>query len=538
MSAHERLRALIKTTMIQNPILRGFYPDPSICRVGEDYYIATSTFEWFPGVAVHHSRDLANWQTIGHILTRADQLDLRGIADSGGVWAPSLTWADGQFWLVYSVVRTRVSNFKDVQNYLVTAPRIQGPWSDPIFLNAVGFDASLYHDSDGRKWLAQIQWDFRKGRDRFAGIVLHEYDPATRQMRGGPKTILRKPALIEGPNLYKREGYYYLMLAEGGTGWNHSISMARSRTIDGPYELDPQPFVLTARDNMGWPLQKAGHGELVEAPGGETWLVHLCSRPVAPERRCILGRETALQRVVWSADGWLRLLGGETLPPVEVSPPGQLVPHPWPTPNPRDDFEQAPLGPRWQTLRVPADSSWISMTERPSWVRLRGRESFQSLFEQSLIAQRLTALRSVAETRLDFSPGHFTQMAGLVCWYDMLTHYYLRVTWDEKKGKVLGIVSNDDGNYDELTWADLSIGDWPDLYLRAEIDVTRLQFSASADGVKWIAVGPSLDATKLSDDYGRGLHFTGAFVGICAQDINGSGATADFDYFELKTREN
>lgn len=527
----------MKTTMIQNPILRGFYPDPSICRVGEDYYIATSTFEWFPGVAVHHSRDLVHWRPVGHILTRRSQLDLQGIADSGGVWAPSLTWADGQFWLVYSVVRTRVSNFKDVLNFLVTAPSIDGPWSEPIFLNAVGFDASLYHDTDGRKWLVQIQWDFRKEKRRFAGIVLQEYDPATRNVLGLPKTILRKPALIEGPNLYKRNGYYYLMLAEGGTGWNHGISMARARSIEGPYELDPQEAVMTARDTLAWPLQKAGHGEWVETPKGETWLVHLCSRPVPPERRCILGRETALQRVVWSDDGWLRLAEGGTLPQVELPGPAELPSHPWPTANSRDDFDQPPLGPQWQMLRRPADPSWISFTDRPGWLRLRGRESTQSLFEHSLIAQRLTSLRSVAETRLDFSPDHFTQMAGLVCWYDTLTHYYLRATWDEQRGKILGIIVNDDGNYDELSSAELSIGDWSGLYLRVEIDVPGLQFSASPDGINWITVGPVLDATKLSDDYGRGLHFTGAFVGICAQDINGGGTTADFDYFELKTEE-
>ena len=306
---------------IHNPILRGFYPDPSFLRVGDDYYIANSTFEWFPGVPIHHSKDLVNWRLIGHALTRRSQLNLVGIGDSAGIWAPSLSHCEGQFWLIYTIVRTRVGNFKDVHNYLVTAPDILGPWSDPIYLNSSGFDPSLFHDDDGRKWLVNMLWDFRKDRSRFAGIVLQEYDPQARKLVGPIRNILAKKVLTEGPNLYKHDGYYYLMLAEGGTGWSHGISMARAKSITGPYELDPQESILTARDDESIELQKAGHGELVETPSGEWYLAHLCSRPVGKERRCILGRETAIQRVAWSDDGWLRLATGGTRPQIEVPAP-------------------------------------------------------------------------------------------------------------------------------------------------------------------------------------------------------------------------
>ncbi len=522
---------------IQNPILRGFNPDPSIVRVGDDYYIATSTFEWWPGVRLHHSRDLVHWRLIGHALTRTSQLDLRGIADSGGVWAPSLSFRDGQFWLIYTNVRTCGMGrpFKDVGIFLTTAPDILGPWSEPIALNAIGFDPSLFHDDDGRKWLVNMIWDFRKGRSHFAGIVVQEYDHAQRKLIGPMTNIMAKPVLTEGPNLYRRDGWYYLMLAEGGTGWNHGISMARSRVITGPYELDPQQSVLTARDDPSLGLQKAGHGELVETAAGEWYLVHLASRPLGQgdKRRCVLGRETCLQKVIWSEDGWLRLAHGGSAPSLEVPAPVELKTVPWPSCRTRDDFDSPTLDVNWSSLRAPVDESWLLLTERPDWLRLRGRESLHSLFAQSLVARRLQDFRATFETRLEFSPVHFTQMAGLVCYYDARTHYYLRVTHHEERGKILGIVLTDDGTYDELTESEIEINNWPRVFLRATIDHDKLQFSASSDGTTWQAIGPVLDATKLSDDYGQGLHFTGAFVGLCAQDLGGTNAVADFDYFSV-----
>ena len=521
---------------IQNPILPGFYPDPSICRVGDDYYIMNSTFEWFPGVPIHHSRDLTNWRLIGHALTRQSQLDLRGIADSGGVWAPSLSYAGGQFWLIYTNIRTCGMGrpFKDIGIYLTTAQNILGPWSEPITLNSIGFDPSLFHDDDGRKWLVNMIWDFRKGRSRFAGIVIQEYDHQRRKLVGPMTNLLAKPVLTEGPNLYKRDGWYYLMLAEGGTGWNHGISMARSRNILGPYELDPQPSVLTTRDDDSWPLQKAGHGELVETPGGETYLVHLASRPITPERRCTLGRETCLQNVVWSKDGWLRLAAGGTKAQIELPAPKGLSPQPWPEPAARDDFNADQLGVDWSSLRVPVDESWLSFKARPGWLRLYGRDSLFSLFTQSLIARRLQHFRVTIETCLEFEPTHFTQLAGLVCYYDTRTNYYLRATHDEARGKILGVVLADDGAYDELAGSQITINDWKKIFLRANIDRERLQFSASPDGANWQDIGPVLDASKLSDDYGHGLHFTGAMVGLCAQDVGGTRAIADFDYFDYQ----
>ncbi|HEU6448599.1 MAG TPA: glycoside hydrolase family 43 protein [Verrucomicrobiae bacterium] len=540
--------------LIHNPILPGFFPDPTICRVGDDFYIANSSFEWFPGVPIHHSRDLVNWNFIGHALTRKSQLDLRGVPDSGGVWAPSLSYADGQFWLIYTNLRNTGMGrpFKDLEIFLTTAPNISGPWSEPIELNSVGFDPSLFHDDDGRKWLVNMLWDFRKGKSRFAGIVIQEYDHRQKTLVGPMTKTFDKPGiLIEGPNIYKRDGWYYLMLAEGGTGWNHGISMARARNILGPYEPDPQASVLTSRDDATLPLQKAGHGELVETQNGEWFLGHLASRPIrtnagenhsSPDKteaaqaragfRCMLGRETCLQRVEWR-DGWLRLAGGGTKPEPEITAP-QLSEKNWPEISARDHFDSSKLATQWSSLRVPPDEFWLNLSDRPGWLRLRGRDSLHSLFDQSLIARRVQHFKFIAETCMEFAPAHFTQSAGLICYYDTRTHFYLRVTHDDSRGRILGIALTDDGNYDELAESEIVVNDWKQFFLRAEIDSQKLQFRASPDGKHFRNIGPVLDASKLSDDYGTGLHFTGAMVGICAQDIGGEKTPADFDYFDYK----
>jgi xylan 1,4-beta-xylosidase len=520
---------------ITNPILPGFHPDPSIVRVGDGYFLATSTFEWFPGVALFHSKDLAHWRPIGHALTRRSQLDLLGVGDSAGPWAPSLSHDGERFYLVVCQVRTRTNPMKDMRVMLYTADRIDGPWSEPTCLGGSGFDPSLFHDPEtGRKWLANIQWDFRAGQPRFAGIIVQEYDPQRRQLIGEQRTILTKPVLLEGPNLYRHDGWYYLMCAEGGTGWNHGISMARSRELLGPYELDPQPLLLTTRQSPGCALQKAGHGELVQTPAGQWYLVHLASRPLYPERRCPLGRETCIQRVVWSGDGWLRLAHGGHEPRLEVPAPADIEPHPWPAEPSRDDFDSAELSPHWQSLRVPIDQSCASLAARPGWLRLRGRESIHSLFEQGLLARRVESFRCTVETRVEFAPSHFTQSAGLILYYDARQHYYLRIAHDERTGgRVIGVVQTDDGTYGELSAT--PIHDWPAaVYLRARIDHERAQFAASRDGQDWREIGPPLDFTKVSDDYGSTLRFTGAMAGVCCQDLNGHHAVADFDYFEIR----
>ena len=305
--------------IIRNPVLRGFNPDPSFLRVGDDYYLATSTFEFHPAVRLHHSTDLVHWSVVGHALE--DGFDLRGVPDSGGVWAPSLSYADGEFWLAYSIVRSMDGDDKDIDNYLVTAPSIQGPWSAPVHLGSRGFDFSFFHDPDGTHWIVGVQWDQRPEYPSFGGLVVERYLPDSRRTSGEAHLIYQEDGLVEGPNLYRIGDWYYLLIAAGGTGWNHAITLARSRSLLGPYERDPVPAVLTTRDAPGEPLQKAGHGELVQTPAGDWMLAHLASRPTLHlgERYSTLGRETSLQKVVFDPDGWLRLAHGGHHAALEVA---------------------------------------------------------------------------------------------------------------------------------------------------------------------------------------------------------------------------
>ena len=529
------------TTMIQNPILKGFNPDPSITRAGDDYYIATSTFEWYPGVQIHHSRDLIHWQLVKRPLDRASQLDMRGNGDSCGVWAPCLSYSDGQFWLMYSDVKRKEGNFKDVHNYLVTAPTIEGPWSDPIYLNSSGFDPSLFHDDDGRKWLVNLVWDHRARPTKFGGILIQEFDPVAKCLTGPIHNIFPGSPLgkTEGPHLYRRGDYYYLVTAEGGTGYEHAYSMARSKSITGPYEFHPQWHVVTSRFFPEAELQRAGHGDFVETQNGEVYLVHLTGRPIPGLRRCPLGRETAIQKAQWDEDGWLRLTGKPLEPHMQVPAPGFPV-HVFPEEPVRHDFDSGTLPLAFQWLRTPYPERLFSLNARPGHLRLTGRESIGSWFEQSLIARRQTSLNYHAETVVEARPENHQQMAGLIAYYNRFAFHYLTLTFDAVAGICLHVFS--------------CAGDWPNgqltvgletpvavppgqpVRMRVEVKDCALRFFYALGTDAWTRIGPVLDASMLADEVGQGDHgnFTGAFVGMAAHDVSGQAMTADFDYFEYQ----
>lgn len=521
-----------------NPILPGFNPDPCLLRVDRDYYLATSTFEWWPGVRIHHSRDLANWTLAGYALTRKSQLDMRGNPPSCGVWAPALSHADGKFWLVFSDVKACNGYAKDVRNFLVTAPAVDGPWSDPVPLNCSGFDPSLFHDDDGRKWLLNQIWDPRLGCNHFAGISLQEYCPRTRRLLGNSTTIFRGSNLgvTEGPHLYKRDGFYYLVTAEGGTGYTHAVTVARARKLTGPYELSPYHPLLTSAGALEAPLQKAGHGSLVQTADGSWYLAHLCSRPLGPHRRCILGRETALQAVVWPAGEWPRLAHGGNRPAARLNVPGvDARPH---LPNFADDFSSPELDPQWNFLREPPDPAWFSLKERCGALRLRGRHSLLSCFDQSLVGIRLMHQKCRVRVGLDFLPAGFQQSAGLVFYYGPGNFHYLLVTGGERGGRELRLLCADNGIYRSPLGSGLRLPDTGTLELSAELHCEDLQFFFAPAGRPRQPAGPVLDATVLSDDRvieGGRWGFTGCFVALCAQDSADSGIPADFTEFVYET---
>lgn len=528
--------------MVENPILKGFNPDPSICRVGDDYFIATSTFEWYPGIQIHHSRDLANWHLLCRPLNRPALLDLAGVPDSCGVWAPCLSWHDGLFYLCYSVVYRFDGNFKDTHNYLTTASRIDGEWSDPVYLNSSGFDPSLYHAGDGRKWYLNMVWDHRPDRTFFRGITLQEYAPSARRLIGARKFIFdgSRFGCTEGPHLYRFGEYFYLMTAEGGTGYEHLVTMARSKNIEGPYELDPAGPVVTSRDAPDHPLQRAGHGDLVDTPAGRFYLVHLCSRPLPGTRRSPLGRETAIQEVEYTDDGWFRLVAGGQLPALEIDLPAGAAASGAATSGPGDAFDSAILPAQYQWLRSSRPGELFSLEERPGYLRLFGRESLGSPYHQALVARRQQHFSYLAETEIWFEPEHFQQMAGLVCYYNSSKFHYLYISRDDEVGKHLAVMSCE---------GDLSLAaQFPDyarrapvpenrpLFLRARVHRQSLVFSWSADGESWLELPFVLDASVLSDEAGKGegAHFTGAFVGMCCQDLAGTRRPADFARFSYR----
>ena len=536
---------------ITNPILPGYNPDPSILRVGDDYYIATSTFEWFPGVRIHHSRDLKHWELVALPLNTKKLLDMTGNGDGGGIWAPCLSYHDGKFYLIYTDMKTEDSTaFRDGHNYLTTATDVRGPWSDPIFLNSSGFDPSLFHDDDGRKYLVNPIWDHRIGHHWSYGIVMQEFSEAEGKLVGPAKVIWKGTpvGMTEGPHLYKKDGYYYLMCAEGGTDYHHSETIARSRDIWGPYEADPETPFLSAFYDPTNPLQKCGHASLVETQNGEWYLAHLTGRPLELGRRplfdlnlygcCPLGRETALQKIEW-VDGWPRVVGGRqgaleiegpALPEVPVAPT-------WPG---KDDFDRTELNINYQWLRIPLTEQMVTLKERPGYLRIYGHESLASYHTQALIARRWESFNFDAETAVEFEPDTFQQLAGLTCFYNRDNFTFIHVSWDEEVGRCIDIIGRSVKKY----YAPLKGKVIPvpaevkQVYFKVEVRHDTYRYLYSFDGQNYTAIDYDFRSADLSDDHvernGGLAFFTGAFVGMTCIDMQGTHKPADFDFFSYQ----
>ena len=521
---------------IVNPILKGFNPDPSICRVGDDYYIATSTFEWFPGVQIHHSKDLKNWEVIAHPLNRISQLDLKGVPDSCGVWAPCLSYHDGVFYLVYTNVKSFDGVWKDTPNYVVTTTDIKGDWSEPVYLNSSGFDGSLFHDTNGRSWYVNMVIDHRNNLF-FGGIELQEYSREEQKLIGENYYIAKGTKLgkTEGPHIYQRNGYYYLILAEGGTEYGHAATILRSKDLTGPYEAHPNNPIISSAQNPNNELQKTGHASLIETQNGDWYITFLVGRPLTPRGRCILGRETAIEEIIWK-DDWPFLKNG-TQEPRLVIPKASLKETPIDKKNSKVFFDkEIPLD--FQSLRIPTHESWVSLTEREGYLRLKGKESLSSTHFQSLLARRLQHFNADITTVLEFQPQKFQQMAGLVFYYNTGHYHYLHMTTNGKEN-TLSIITADNFKMHEDSEV-ISIGDLTKVFLKGIVANESLQFYYSPDDKSYMKIGSLLDISILSDDYvtnGSERYrpaFTGCFVGVCCQDLFTNKHHADFQWFDYK----
>lgn len=519
---------------ITNPILKGFNPDPSIVFCDGYYYIATSTFQWFPGVRIHRSRDLANWELVSLPLSDRSRLDMLGIPDSGGIWAPCLTYDKGLFYLIFTNVRSHKGIFKDTPNFLVTASSAEGPWSEPKFLNSLGFDPSLFHDTDGKKYLLNTFWDHRPWMENyFYGISLREYDFEANKPVGTGKMIFKGTGkkLTEGPHLYKKDGYYYLFAAEGGTRESHCETVARSRDIFGPYEVHPENPFITSRPYPELTLQKAGHGDMVQGPDGNWYFVHLASRPSLFEGYSVLGRETAIQKVDWPEGEWPRLASGGNEPAECIEIEGKAVQKELPAET-HYSFSPEGLHRDFQSLRIPA-SDFSNLTERDGWLRLYGRESMSSLFCQSLVAVRHDSEIFDVSVTLDFDPPSFHQMAGLAAYYDTESFYYLHISRDEQRGRVLHLLAAGLEGYDYPLY-NIPLPEKGPVNLRYRVEKESIQFYYSIDKGKWVEVSGRLSARVLSDEYCDDFRFTGAFAALACQDLSGGGYFGDFTAFSIK----
>ena len=538
--------------MLRNPILPGFNPDPCICRCGEDYYIAVSSFEWFPGVPIYHSKDMKNWRLLTHALGNEQQIDLRRLPSAKGVWAPCLTYCEEEqlFYLLYSCMNSMNARFFDVDNFLITAPSIEGPWSEPLFIHSAGFDPSILHDENGKKWIVSLEWETREGYHKPGVICVVEYDSRNRQVIGNPKRIWEgatRRGCIEGPHLYKRNGYYYLMCAEGGTGYGHSVTVGRSRDIMGPYESDPRNPILTStpdfdemdnddamklnRYNPAELLQKAGHGSLVETSLGEWYLVHHCGRPFLPELRCTLGRETCIQKMQWTQDGWIRM-DQEGNIAKEYVVPSQLPEFVLPEVKGKHDFDDSQMPIDLYAPRIDY-SSFTSLSERKGYLRMRGQESLSSLNQVSFLGHKLTSLETCVTTKMEFAPETYQQHAGLAIYYDNMNYILLRKTYEEaKESAVLDLLRVENGVRKDLTATSISVkGDVP-VTMRIQVKGRSTTFSWSMDGENYEQIGTEYDTSEFSDEYCKYGEFTGTFIGIACVDSLFHKKSADFDYFE------
>lgn len=344
-----------------NPVIPGFHPDPTVCRVGDEFFLAVSSFTYFPGVPIFRSTDLVDWVQIGNALDRPSQLDLSGTEamTSGGIFAPTLRHHDGRFWMITTVMREM-----RVHNFLVTAEDAAGPWSEPVTIDLPGIDPDIAWDDDGTCWVHGALGEIRRFRiDPTTGEVLGESE------RTWSGTGLQFP---EAPHLFRREGTWYLLIAEGGTERGHAASIARGPSPEGPWEGCPANPIISHR-STDRPIQNTGHADLVEAPDGTWWMVLLATRPrgYTPGWH-VLGRETFVVPVEW-VDGWpvpgeLRLEG-------LVDPPdGAATPSSWTV---HDDFDDVSLAPEWVTVRRPLGAA-ASLTERPGWLTLHGADGDMS----------------------------------------------------------------------------------------------------------------------------------------------------------------
>ena len=499
----------------RNPILAGFYPDPSITRAGDKFYLVNSTFTYFPGIPVFESSDLVHWRHLGNVIDRPSQLGFDGLGVSRGVFAPAISYHDGYFYVLNTAVDSG-------GNFLSIARNPAGPWSDPIWLAELdGIDPSLFFDTDGKVYLLNNGPPAEAPRyDGHRAIWIQEFDLARRKLVGPRKVLINggldiasKPVWIEGPHLYRHGEWVYLMCAEGGTSVQHSEVILRSRSPWGPFKPYAGNPILTQRDlppERPEPITNAGHADLVEAPDGSWWAIFLASRTY-DRVHYNTGRETFLLPVSWR-DGWPVILDhGKTIPYVAPAPrlANSEAPVTATTGNFtwRDDFDSASLDPEWLQVRVPK-SPWLSLQTRPGWLTLQAqRVPLDALTHPSFLARRQQHQSFDASTELEIPEGPGVA-AGLAVFQNENYWYFLGV----RRGELF--LERRSGKQTQPL-ATMAMKDRARIKLRISGSAGAYSFFYDEDQAGWRALKENEDGSILSTDVAGG--FVGAVIGPYAR---------------------
>ena len=518
-----------RTIKYSNPVLSGFYPDPSAIRVGEDYYLVTSTFEYFPGVPIFHSKDLVNWELIGHALHRESQVQLLERQSSQGIFAPVIRYYDGVFYMI-------TTDAYGINNFYVTATDPKGPWSDPIIIPYGNIDPSLFFDEDGKVYVTA-----QEGFGDTSHIIQYEINPQTGEALCEPVVVFEGDGgpWVEGPHLYKINGLYYMMTASGGTGPEHREIIGRSTSPYGPFEMLEHP-ILTHKDIKQHPIQYTGHVELVDDIDGNWWALFLGVR-IKNEAGSVLGRETFLAPVTW-VDGWPMIDNNEgtvnlemelEVPVLEARP--NIVKKSEPDSIKTMFSSNQPLGLEWIYNRVLPSEAEVSLKSHEGFLTLYGnakqlKDGKNALF----VCRRQLHHQMRVETKLVFQPSAEGEFAGIAA--RLSDHSYYAIGLKQQDGKCIISATllkkkQEEEQIRELDASDV-VSDGIYLAISSTYDTYFLQYSV--DGVSWhtLAEGAS---TYISPD--SGTTFTGVCLGMFAGGIEeGKAQPARFAYFLYEKR--
>lgn len=519
-----------------NPIIAGFAPDPSIVRVNDDFYLINSTFEYFPGIPIYHSKDLVNWQLISYALTDPTAVDLGRIKSSDGIHASTIRHHDG----IYYIITTNNVDGNMV-NFVVTATDPRGPWSAPQVLEgAPGIDPSLFFDGDGRAWYVGNHIPPDPEFPGQAEIWLQEVDIDAMALVGERHYLWRGccgGVWAEGPHIYKKDGYYYLMISEGGTSYEHAMAIAISKDITGPYQNNPRNPVLSHRQlSYDHPITGVGHADLVELEDGRWYAVALGWRLVDGQHG-ILGRETFLMPVTWETEphkwkkerltfpvfspvtGKLELRYALPFEGVQQQQAGSLV----------DEFNDSSLQPEWNFRRAPErqfhhlDAGVLRLDLQAGTIAEKEQYSFVGIRQRHFEFHAMTSM--------NFSPASSSEEAGLVVIQNDRSAYLL--TMSARDGSnALRLSQSLHGESTEIAKAAIESDT---VFLRVSGDYLVYRFEYSVDGESWTAIGGDVDGTALSPAAITGYNYTGAYVGLFATSNGQPSRTfAEFDFFSYE----